>query len=271
MSISGYSALVALLLVFCAARSPVPGDDGLIAYYSFDQCDARDDSGNGSEGQVFGQSTCHCGIDQNGILFDGRSTYIEFTGPVNRCFNTTDFTLSFYFRPMQFGPLPQNLLSKRAECTEDLLLDLQFNGPEGLVETEFRESAYKYYHDLSAPMDTSVWVHFALVREGTTASTYINGALRNEERRCSGIDIGNKALLSFSHSPCIFEQQAVPFKGVVDELKVFDRALSAQEIADLYALHPVESAEQDCLVYRDEKFHDGGQYPSQSNYLCLSY
>lgn len=261
------ATLLGLVLVFSSAR-PFDPDNGLVAYYSFNECDATDDSGKGSDGRIYGQTTCHCGIDENGLLLDGRSAYIEFPGPVNRCFSTTDFSLSFYFRPMQFGPLPQSLLSKRGDCGEDFLLDLHFNAPQSIVETEFRESAYKYYHDLSPSLDTTSWIHFALVREGTIAYTYINGALRNRENRCSGMDISNEALLSFSHSPCISEGMSLPFRGVIDELKVFDRALSEQEIADLYSLHPVEQAEQDCLVFGEEKFQNGCPYPPQSPYLC---
>ncbi|MBK8489632.1 MAG: LamG domain-containing protein [Saprospirales bacterium] len=267
MKVPGILAMGALLLVFVAAH-PSFQEEGLVAYYSFNQCDARDDSGNGSDGQIFGHTTCHCGIDEYGLLLDGRTTYIEFYGPVNKYFTTSDFSVSFYFRPMQFGPFPQNLLSKRPECDEEFLLDLHFNAEYGVLETEFRAGEYKFYKELSPSTDTTTWMHFALVREGTWAYTYINGTLQKQERRCSGMDITNDAVLSFSHSPCIKSGKTIPFKGVIDELKVFGRALSQEEIAELYALHPVESAEQDCLVSREEKIPPGNQDPAQSTYLC---
>ena len=36
------------------------------------------------------------------------------------------------------------------------------------------------------------------------------------------------------------------FKGILDELRVYDRALSHPEIKNLYRLYPVEAAETDC-------------------------
>lgn len=267
MKIPGILTIGALALLFTASH-PSFQEEGLVAYYSFNQCDARDDSGNGSDGRLYGYTSCHCGIDEYGLLLDGRTTYIEFPGPVNKYFSTTDFSLSFYFRSMQFGPFPQNLLSKRADCGEDFLFDLHFNSNYGLVETEFQEAKYKAYRDLSPPTDTTTWLHFALVREGTWAYTYINGTLQKQERRCSGIDITNEAVLAFSHSPCIQDGKTIPFKGVIDELKVFGRALSQEEIARLYARHPVENAEQDCLASRQEKNPPVLQYPAQSMYLC---
>ena len=66
------------------------------------------------------------------------------------------------------------------------------------------------------------------------------------------------------YSPCIFEGKATPFKGVVDELKVFSRALSEREVASLYALHPVENAEQDCLVLRQEIYPPGRKDPDKA-------
>lgn len=269
MRILAFLALGAFLILFTAAH-PSQSDDGLVAYYSFDQCDARDDSGLGSDGKIFGRTSCHCGVSDNGLLLDGKTASIEFHGPVNKYFNTSDFSLSFYFRPMQFGPFAQNLLSKRAECNDEFALDLDFNAEYGIIETEFREAEYKFYRELSPPVDTTTWLHFALVREGIWAYTYINGSLQKQERRCSGMDITNDAVLSFSRSPCIRTGETIPFKGVIDELKIFDRALSQEEIAKLYAKHPVENAEQDCLVFQ-EKIAPVNPYAAQRMYLCQNF
>lgn len=239
------SALVAAAI---STTSPLISlEDGLVAYYSFNYCDARDESGNGSHGELFGRVGCWCGIEEDGLLLDGVNDYIEFPGKVNRYFNTTDFTVSFYFKPEQYLVFRQSLLSKRTDCEEysmlDLLLDL--NGKE--VETSVHETPQKFYPGLSPALDTTVWVHFALVREGTRAYTYINGRFQRESFRCSGVDISNGAVLSFSNSPCIQNGNARRFKGILDELRVYSRALSEEEIRRLYNLYPVENAQMDCV------------------------
>lgn len=223
-------------------------DRGLVAYYSFNDCDARDETRGGSDGRLRGSTSCWCGIEGEGLLFNGVDDFVEFPGPVNRYFNTTDFTLSFYFKPEGYLVFQQSLFSKREECASfqmfDLMLDL--NGQE--LPTEVHETPQKYYPGLTPGLDTTAWMHFALVREGMRAYTYINGRLARESFRCSSVDISNEALLSFGNSPCVQSGSARRFKGVLDELRVYGRALSSEEIRELYSLHPVERAPEDCVT-----------------------
>jgi hypothetical protein len=241
-----------LLLLGSALLSIAPvrfsPDDGLVAYYSFNNCDARDDSGNGSHGQLFGSVSCWCGIEDDGLLLDGVNDYIEFAGKVNRYFSTSDFTLSFYVKAERYMVFNQSLISKRSNCEEygilDILLDM--NGRQ--ILPKLHETPNKFYPNLSTSMDSTSWFHFAVVREGTHALTYVNGELMQKGFRCSGVDISNDALLSFSNSPCVKSGNARRFKGVLDELRVYNRALSPEEIRTLYQWYPVENANMDCVT-----------------------
>lgn len=222
-------------------------DQDLVAYYSFNECDARDDSGNGSHGKLFGSVSCWCGVDDDGLLLDGVNDYIEFHGAVNNYFGTSDFTISYYFKPEQYMVFQQSLFSKRLDCNEfnmfDFLLDL--NNKE--VKTLVHETPSKYFGLLSPAIVESGWHHIALVREGLKASTYINGQLQKEGYRCNGIDLSNEAVLSFSNSPCIKMGRTRRFRGILDEVRVFNRALSKQEVEELYSQFPIENASADCV------------------------
>lgn len=222
--------------------------DGLVAYYSFNNCDARDDSGNGSNGEMYGGVQCWCGIEDDGLLLDGVQDYIEFEGLVNAYFSTSDFTLSYYIKPEQYSVFQQSLISKRGECNFDHVLDMMLDLGAGEISTVFHESDEKYYSNLSPQVDSLGWVHFALVREGTMASTYINGQLQRRAFKCSGVDISNNANLTFGKSPCVEGGRARFFKGVIDELRVYERALNPDEIELLYKQNPVENSMMDCLT-----------------------
>lgn len=260
---------IVIAIIYALAGPYDPLEDGLVAYYSFNQCDARDDTGNGSDGQLFGSISCWCGIEDDGLLLDGVRDYIEFHGRVNRYFNTTDFTISFYFKPEQYSPFSQSLISKRENCDEYYMLDLLLNMGEEEVNTNVYETPHKYYPEISPTLDSTNWQHFALVRDGFRASTYINGQLRREGFRCSGVDIGNEAVLSFANSPCL-GRSSRRFKGVLDELRVYDRALSEDEIKTLYELHPVENALMDCVTFVPEKIKKDIFNTLETPYLCLS-
>ena len=117
-------------------------------------------------------------------------------------------------------------------------------------------------------MDNTDWIHFALVMEGRRATTYINGMPRRQAMKCSGVDITNDVVLSFANSPCLNTGRTVRFKGALDEMRVYGRALSETEIGELYAFHPVEMAESDCITFVPENLQDKPAKEMESSYLC---
>jgi len=219
---------------------------GLVAYYSFNDCDAFDESGKESHGKIMGSGECRCGVEGNGILLNGKTDYIEFSGQVNKYFTTSDFTLSFYFKPTSKSIFRQSLVSKRSACEEDHMLDIILDQSNDMVLTDFMQEEFIMFGDMDAPMKSGDWHHYALVRRGSRAYTYINGTLMNEARRCSGVDIANEAKLSIGNSPCV-GQGVRRFEGVVDELRVYEKPLSHQEVMDLYSRLLVENAEKGCI------------------------
>lgn len=242
--------LISAIALFPIAhhQSPITGD-GLIAYYSFNECDARDDSGGGSDGVLFGEPGCVCGVDDDALWLDGMDDFIEFQGRVNRYFTTSDFTVSFYFKPSKYSVFRQSMLSKRVNCDEYNMFDFLLDVTRKEVNTAVHESPEVFYRDISPETEDTDWLHFALVREGRYARTYVNGVLHRQAVRCSGVDLSNDAVLSFSNSPCLSNGRTVRFKGALDELRVYDRALTEVEIGQLYARYPVELAEIDCVSF----------------------
>lgn len=248
------TSLFISLLLICLSSVQIPQsvrpdtEKDLVAYYSFNHCDASDESGNDSDGVLYGRTSCWCGVEGEGLLLDGQSDYIEFPGRVNAAFNTTDFTLSFYVKAAEYSVFEQSLFSKRENCDSLFqMLDIRLDMNHKEMITEVYKHEEKYYPGLSPETDGVDWTHFALVRKGTWAYTYVNGVLQQESRNCSGVDISNDAVLSFSNSPCVKRGKARRFKGILDELRVYERALTEEEIWDLYSKNPVENANDDCL------------------------
>lgn len=240
---------------------------GLVAHYSFNQCNAIDDTGQNPPGKTYGSVSCWCGVDDDGLLFDGVHDYVEFPGPVNQSFSTTDFTVSFYIKPEQYLIFQQSLIGKRMDCTEVQMLDFALDLHQEQVAIYFHETEKKYHAYLAPPVSSNGWFHVALVREGTRAFSYINGQLQKESFRCSGVDISNEANLMFSNSPCVDQGRMRRFKGVLDELRVYDRALSDEEVKALYELFPIENLQMDCVTFAPEKRAPCLEIPLESTYL----
>jgi len=221
-------------------------DIGLVAYYSFNDCDAFDDGKQRSPGKIFGSGTCRCGVEGNGLQLNGTTDYIEFSGPVNDYFTTSDFTISLYFKPLGKSIFKQSLLSKRTMCTEENLLDVVLDQQNNTIQTQFIQEEFIAFGDLSAKLKSGDWHHFALVRKGSRAYTYVNGKLMNESRRCSGVDIANETPLGIGNSPCVGKGMH-RFKGIIDELRVYDNGLTHQQIMDIYSRTKIEDAEKGCV------------------------
>jgi hypothetical protein len=190
---------------------------------------------------------CWCGVEDDGVLLDGQDAHLVFTGAINNYFTTSDFTLSFYFKAEQQHIFPQSIISKRAACDEDHILDIALNTTTQEVSTAFMETETKFFNGLSPELMDGAWLHYVLVREGVYARTFLNGQLIRESRRCSGVDISNDAPFSIGNSPCIQTGRMQRFKGVIDELRLYDRPLNEEEVKFLYQENPVENAQMDCV------------------------
>jgi hypothetical protein len=73
---------------------------GLVAYWSFDNCDAIDDSENGHNGTPYGNPQCVNGEKGKGYSFDGQDDFISI--PSDSHLDNMDFTISMWFN--QAGP-----------------------------------------------------------------------------------------------------------------------------------------------------------------------
>ena len=244
-------SIIILCLIQFSFSSPIENsfslEEGLIAHYTFNDCDAKDITGNGSDGELFGGVTCWCGIEDDGLLLDGLNDYVEFQGKVNNYFTTSDFTMSFFIRTDQYSFFRQSLFSKREDCGEEYVLDFLLDRNKQSIETIVKQSEFKSYRDISPDILDGGWYHVALVREGREAHTYINGQLQKSATRCSGVDLSNDAVLSFSNTPCL-DGTIRRFKGILDELRIYERALSEKELEAIYLLTPIERVKSDCLM-----------------------
>ncbi|MFT7233261.1 MAG: surface protein, partial [Cyclobacteriaceae bacterium] len=189
-------------------------NSGLVAHYPFNG-DSNDLSGNGLDGIINGASpaTDRFGMPNGAYYFDGSSS-IEVVNAA--AFDFDDFTYSVWVSP----DLISTGFATVVSTSNDQAWLGQNNGfwePYGVCPAS------------NQPAVTLGWHHLVWVKSGTNATVYLDNVPVVTSTSCgigfmevAGIMIGNNAL-------------GESFRGSIDDLKIYNRALSASEISNLFS------------------------------------
>lgn len=219
---------------------------GLVAFYSFNGCDRTDHTAINPDIRLLGGVGCWCGIDQDGLIFSGGTDYALLDGPLNRYFSTSDLTVSFYLRVWDTNLMNQVVLSTRDPERSAAGWEAVYDPVSHLVSVHLFQDSIRRYQPVEVPLDTGKWHHLSFVREGNEVRGYHNGLLIDQVRRCRNIDISNDIPLHLGRPAGRPGPDRMPFKGMIDELRIFSTPFSGPAVRQLYLQHPVEEARWDC-------------------------
>lgn len=204
--------------------------DGLVAYYSFDACDATEDTGSGADGIIVGSALCGCGVKADGLEFDGNTT-VQILGNPESLF-TTDFTISFFFFPDPASNSVMNVLSKSEICGVDSTVELRYNPANRDISLTLSQSpGLSMRTGFVLPVD-HCYHHIVFVRRDRTLFLYYDGVQVASSPSSSFLKIENNGILTLGGGPCLANGE-LPFRGVLDELRMYNRALTSFEVQEL--------------------------------------
>lgn len=205
-------------------------EDGLIAYYPFNG-DAKDESRNGNNGIVKGAmlTTDKSGNPNSAYEFDGVDDLITIS-PGNFNFGIGDFTIAAWVRASDTGRFGR-IFSDRINCNFGQGGMTLWIRPEGIANADVCRSG----GGEAAMSTTNVlgdWFHIVSKRESGILKVYVNGSLENSTTSSRNINNSNPAEIGGSIE---INSSDHYFHGKVDEIRVYDRALSDEEIQSLYS------------------------------------
>ncbi|TXB67601.1 LamG-like jellyroll fold domain-containing protein [Phaeodactylibacter luteus] len=207
---------------------------GLVAHYRFDGTftDATGNTANG--GAISGSPYFTCGVENDAVSFNGQTDEVVILGgPVNDEFDSEDVTVAFYFKP-RGGAGTQFLLSKRSpNCIGNSEFYITYTPNSRSISAFFFETSDKRTIATHQIDNTACWQHLAIVREGGRVRLYLNGALINVFSTLERVNVANNGDLIFGNSDCRNPTE-FPFNGLMDELRVYNRALDEREVRELY-------------------------------------
>jgi hypothetical protein len=216
--------------LFAQVPSYVP-TNGLVGYWPFNG-NANDESGNGNNGTVNGATltTDRFGNSDRAYSFDGVDDFIQVQTPSL----SNAITISFWAfdeggYPNSYSLNPRYVSSEF--CNGGFALVNNVNTPGGIFFTRNRgNTSTEMFASLSPTYQINQYITFTY--DGINGKFYLNGNLINTVANSGSIS--QSANMFFGKSGCVFGQTIDAFKGKLDEIGVWNRALTQQEITNLY-------------------------------------
>jgi hypothetical protein len=195
----------------------------------------------GSNGVVSGTLTFVPGMVGHAFKFDGTDTQITFpAGDGN--FGNNNFTIDCWVNTTSTRT-EEAFLGKRATCdASNPYWDIRIGSgttqlpPTGFFRIEFCSGGdvAPFYINSTNSINDGLWHHFALTRQGATMSLYLDGLLNTNYNYGSINNLTNGQPMIAGTSVCQTHDSTLPYSGALDELDLWNRALSASEIAAIY-------------------------------------
>ncbi len=209
-----------------------PQDPSLIAYYPFNG-NANDASGNGHDGTEMGSFSYTNGISGPAAVFNGTNSKIQI--PHDENLNLDDhFTISLWIKSNGANPYV-GLLSKIQSNVPRNGYLLNANTSLGDVMMGMNKSwpsVQGYASSTNSVLDGK-WRHIVTTYDNANLSLYVDDQLHMRVAYTNGLSI-NSMPLYIGWDPYYITSQQRYFNGEMDELRIYNRALSESEISDLY-------------------------------------
>jgi hypothetical protein len=255
------AVLLVLVVVLMSSYALASLEDGLIAYYPFNG-NANDESGNGHDGTVYGATLTsdRYGNDDSAYSFDGVDDYIDLPSMTP----TNDFSVSFWVK------LDMNS-SEKGDETEfyGMYKDnygaymVQQRQDGDLIFFGSYSNGWYFINSSNGVNLKNSWHLITCTRNSTNGMgrIYIDGILVKEEALPS--PSGDHAGSSNEHHIGKSYNDAYFVDGIIDEVRIYDRVLSSEEVQSMYSIRLVSPTNREHvrspvnLTYRIE---DGNTY-----------
>ncbi len=203
-----------------------PAATGLAAYYTFDEgsgTTAKDTSGNGNNGTINGNPQWVAGKVGGALAFDGAGDYVNCGKGASLVIRDT-ITVACWIKVASFTRNWETILGMGDDsyrmsrsATTGNSIHFGCNGPTG------------GNLDATTLVNTDTWRHVALVYDGAYKIIYIDGIEDARVASTGRINVSAYNLYIGANS----QQTGRDLKGVVDDVRIYSRPLSAGEVTGL--------------------------------------
>jgi len=190
---------------------------------------------DGNDGTLENGATFTAGQVDQAFSLDGVNDCVGVPSSANINPGSVDFTVDFWMRTTSSGVL-RAILNKRPVCANASFWGIRLRSDGHLgIELDQDATGTKLNNFVSTiPVNDGNWHHIALVRQGSAATLYIDGAFDASQSTPGVTNIDNSADLLFGNDPCVGVDGTQFYVGELDEIEYYNRALSAFDIQDIF-------------------------------------
>ena len=240
-------AIMLLGILGIGVPAQAAGSGGPVAYYTFDKGPvgmAGDLTRNGNHAKIHGARYVTRGAGR-ALQFDGADDHVDCGNPPSLDIRDA-VSIELWVKVLAIPPRGEPVVvGKGINSAYGLTYYKDSVGPTGS-----RLYFYVNNENTATPIALKTWQHIVATFDGETMRIYVNGEVKAEKRPASRkIEKGGPLLMGKGG-----------FAGVLDDVKVFDRALTQEEVKVLYertrqqnmealkAMGPVQSLQGDSFT-----------------------
>ena len=222
-------AMVFVGLLLCGGAAHADLMSGLVVHYTFDG-NTNDMSGNGHHAQAYGGMSNVDGVMGQAANFDGIDDYVQSIAALSTYTGNPITTSAWvYIRDTAYSAAVMDMHGpyKHSGAIYNQSGHLVFyNGGGGPGDVDIAQT-----YD---PVQFNQWHHIAGVADGHNVTLYLNGSSSLTHQNRVGVsDVTVTSLITIGMYPAL---QDFYLDGIIDDVRIYDRALSFDEIQQLAAV-----------------------------------
>ncbi len=223
---------IVTLTAFCFALLNARADitTGLIAYYPFEG-NANDATGNGWNGNPIGGPTLTAGVYGQAYFFDGVNDRISLPGSFLNS-GLPQGTVSCWIRVDSFNATYGRCIFNRGVAASSTALQFNVDGSPGKLRGHINNNSLS---PGNAILPLNQFIHVGLTWNGAKVRYYLNGSLDREISFTPTVPSGSSRTVDIG----VDDQNVGWFHGIIDDVRFYNRALSASDIQQLYGLNSI--------------------------------
>jgi serine/threonine protein kinase len=234
--LAGGSSRNLALSTFEAYTAPCPGStcvsapQGLIGWWPGDG--SANDIARASHGAIQGAVTFGAGRVDQAFNFNG-SSFVTTGNPAPLNLSGSEVTIAGWINPRLNDSAIYFGKTEYGSSDYCLLFSQGLHGTIKAGGVELEIFSYADFPSNTKPFSppTNQWTHVALTYDGSLMKIYANGKLVGQESKTGKIDGNN---VPFNIGGRAVDNGTGRFNGLIDEVQVFNRALSQAELQSIY-------------------------------------